>query len=98
MALTQTLIDAGRTFTVRLYRLLMVLWAMVSASERILRSCGHDQGDDHLLERPRNTGRDSRGRSSRRNLHRTRAVAWCRWQPLQGPGIQSAARHAVGVC
>src|SRR5688500_19846627 len=37
------------------------------------RSIGHDQGDDHLLERPRNTGRDPRGGPGCRDIHRARA-------------------------
>src|SRR6185503_18561174 len=61
------------------------------------RSYGHDQGDDHLLEPPRNTGRDPRGGPGRRNFHRTRAFARRGWQCLQGPGIESPPRHAVGV-
>src|SRR6187455_2253700 len=55
-----------------------------------IRSYGHEQGDDHLLERPRNTGRDTRGRSGCRDLHRARTVAWRRGQLVQGPGIESA--------
>ena len=55
----------------------------------------NDQGDDHLLERPRDHGGDSRGRPRRRNLRRARAAARRRRQRLQGPGLESAARHAV---
>src|SRR5262245_16623818 len=62
------------------------------------RSYGHDQGDDHLLERPRNTGRDPRGRPGRRDLHRTRAFAWRGGQCVQGPGLESPPRHAVSLC
>src|SRR5678815_4678055 len=61
-------------------------------------SSGHEQGDDHLLERSRNTGRDTRGRPGRGDLHRTRAAARRGRQHLQGPGIEGAARHAVGLC
>src|ERR687891_674919 len=67
------------------------------AIERTSRSSGHDQGDDHLLERPRNTGCDTRGRPGRRDFHRTRAAAGRRWQFVQGPGVQGATRYAVGV-
>src|SRR4030095_1203304 len=58
-------------------------------------SLGHDQGDDHLLERPRNAGRDPRGRSGCRNLHRTRASAWRGRQSLQRPAVESTDREAI---
>src|SRR5262245_6881908 len=61
------------------------------------RSCANEQGDDHLLDATRNTCGDSRGRSRRRGLHRTGIVPWRRRQHLQGPGVESPARHAVGV-
>src|SRR6187549_2993556 len=63
-----------------------------------IRSNGHEQGDDHLLERPRNTGRDTRGRSSRRDFHRARAFARSGWQRLQGTGLEGAAGDAVSLC
>ena len=48
-----------------------------AASRPWLRSF-HEQGDDRLLERPRDARRHSRGRPGRRNLHRARAIsaAW----------------------
>src|SRR5262249_9786945 len=55
----------------------------------------HEQGDDHLLNRPRDAGRDSRGRPARRGLDRTRASAGWGRQRLQGPGVESAAGDAV---
>ena len=57
----------------------------------------HDQGDDHLLQWPRNDRGHSRRRPRRRNLRRTRAAARRRRQRLQGPGLEGAARHAVVV-
>src|SRR6188768_4003412 len=75
-------------------------WSMRAARRHWmgpLGSIGHDQGDDHLLERPRNTGRDPRGGPGCRSIHRARAIAWGGGQPLQRPGLESAARHAVGV-
>ena len=57
----------------------------------------HDQGDDHLLERPRNDGGHSRRRPGRGNLRRARTPARRRRQRLQGPGLEGPARHAVLV-
>src|SRR5690349_5077851 len=48
------------------------------------RSLIHEQGDDHLLRRPRHPGRHPRGRSGRRGLHRARTLARRGWQHLQG--------------
>src|SRR6185436_12960295 len=93
----------GRTLITALFAILLtyllVRAAIVCEAElpRPQRSYGHEQGDDHLLERPRNTGRDPRGRSGCRDLHRARALARRGGQRLQGPGIQSAARHAIGL-
>src|SRR5690242_20086382 len=58
----------------------------------------HEQGDDHLLKRSRHAGRDPRGGPGRRDLHRARATARRGWQHLQGPGLESAPRHAILVC
>ena len=41
-------------------------WSGSCACRTPARSLGHEQGDDHLLERPRNVGRDPRGRPGRR--------------------------------
>src|SRR5262245_38846570 len=102
--MTVTLAEIGLR---RLIALLVSLFAAFRRSETTVevplsleparRSYGHDQGDDHLLERPRNTGRNPRGRSGRRDIHRARAFAWSRWQRLQGPGVESPPRHAVGL-
>src|SRR5688572_5328738 len=60
------------------------------------RSLIHEQGDDHLLQRPRHTGRHPRGRSGRRDLHRARALPRRGRNNLQGevpeglPGMQSS--------
>ena len=61
------------------------------------RSAIDEQGDDHLLERPRDAGRDPRGRSRQRDLRRAGAAARRRRQHLQGAGVESSARDAVGV-
>src|SRR5580704_5434463 len=60
-------------------------------------SYAHEQGDGHLLGATRDPRGDSRGRSRRRSLYRTGAVAGRGRQYLQGPRVQSTARHAVGV-
>src|SRR5262249_42885374 len=57
----------------------------------------NEQGDDHLLDQPRNTCGDSRGRSSRRNFYRAGALARRRRQCLQGPRVESPPGHAIGV-
>ncbi len=57
----------------------------------------HEQGDDRLGESARDDGRNSRRRRGGRGLHRARTAAWRRWQCLQGTGLESPARHAVGV-
>src|SRR5215510_7465739 len=61
------------------------------------RSCAHEQGDDHLLDEPRDTCGDPRGRSRRRSFHRTGSLTGRRRQYLQGPRLESAPGHAVGV-
>ena len=51
-------------------------------------SYGHDQGDDHLLERPRDTGCNPRGRPGRRDFHRARTAARRSWQFVQKAGYR----------
>src|SRR4051794_19518526 len=57
----------------------------------------NEQGDDHLLRRPRHACRDPRRGPGGRDLHRTRTSSRGRWQHLQGPGLESAPRHAILV-
>src|SRR5262245_15684348 len=60
-------------------------------------SCLHEQGDDYLLDPPRNTCGDTRGRPGRRAFHRARTIARRGWKYLQGPGLESPSRHAIRV-
>ena len=58
----------------------------------------HDQGNDHRDQRPRDPRGHPRGRPARRGLRRARTQSRRGRQRLQGPGLQGAAWHAVGVC
>src|SRR5690606_38200635 len=73
------------------------VWVYGLPAAPLRRSFLHEQGDDRLLESPRDTRGDSRGRPRSRDLRRARTPARRRRQYLQGPGFESAARHAVGV-
>src|SRR5690348_15862334 len=58
-------------------------------------SCGNDEGDDHLLDEPRNTCGDPRGRSGGRDLHRAGAIPRGRRERLQRPRVQGPPGHAI---
>ena len=76
----------------------LVVMCTVTARRCVLRAPAgaiDEQGNDHLLERPRNTVAILEDDQRRRNLRRARAQSRRRRQRLQGPGLQSAARHAV---
>ena len=57
----------------------------------------NEQGDDYLLEQPRDHGGYSRGRPRYRGFYRARTTAWDRRKYLQRSGFESFTRHAVSV-
>src|SRR5262249_57561213 len=81
------------TLILRFFTLSPVAGRRPSASGPARGSLRHEQGNDRLLERPRDDGRDTRGRPARRTLYRARAQSRRGRERLQRTRLEIPAGH-----